>query len=541
MAESAVSPRVIPRLSTRVDAWLEAHITLLAMVTLAAGFIVRVVVAHGRYLVADEALDYLLVNQGSAFEAYRASLMQAHPPLFYFVLYYWRFLGTSELMLRFPSVVAGTLMPWFAFLWLKRALGTATAFLALLLLTFSPPLITFSTEMRPYGFLLLFLAAALWMLERGFERNSARDMLIFGVFLCLAIFTQYSAIWAAIAMGIYTLARIFYGELKKAAIWGWIGSQLCALAVLGFLWVTHISRLHNGAMESVAVNGWLRLEYFQHGENVFRFLLRTTTDAFLYLLTRKLAVTFAIPLAGVVTVLFFLFAIALLLRNRTATVKHGSTRMFGVLVLLPVVVGCVGALVQLYPYGSSRHVAYLAPFVIAGIAFGIAWLSRKAFWAGMLAAVALVMTSNAVADHAEYMPATDQETERMQQAVKYIHEAVPASGVIVVDYGSSLVLRYYLCSGTQNSIRNYEDQMGQFSCGKYEMARTRGYEWTFNGENLGPTLEEMEKQFGWQHGQPIWLVQVADVPLDAATLARFGAKQREKFGDDISVTQLRAP
>lgn len=543
MAETAVSRRIAaPPGGARVDAWLESHIEWLALLALAAGFIVRVAVAQGRYLVADEALDYLLINQPSALEAYRASLMQAHPPLYYFLLYYWHFLGKSALMLRFPSVAAGTLVPWVAFLWLKR-LGKTSAFLALLLLTFVPTLVAFSTEMRPYAFLLLFLTAALWMLDRGFAQNSAGSMLLFGLFLCLAIFTQYSAIWAAIAMGIYALVRIFGGELKKAAIVGWVASQACALVVLGLLWLTHISKLHNGAMESVAVSGWLRAEYFQPGENPFAFALRTTANAFFYLLTRRLEISLGLAPVGIVIALFFLFAIVILLARRMGRMRlpAGSSRPMGCLMLLPFVVGCAGALLRLYPYGGSRHVAYLAPFALGGIALGVAWLSGKAVWPGIAATVALLIVSTASADPTEYMPAADQASARMAQAVKYVRAAVPANGVVVVDYNTSLVMRYYLCSGRGNAIRNFEDRISQFPCGKYEMARTRGYDWSFTSENLGPLLSEMEKQFGWKPGERLWLVQAAETRLDAGTLGRFGGQESREFGEDISVTPLRAP
>ncbi|HLW80803.1 MAG TPA: glycosyltransferase family 39 protein [Candidatus Acidoferrales bacterium] len=409
MAESAVSSSITSRLHARVDAWLEPHIGLLAVLALVAGFIVRLAVARGRYLVGDEALDYLLVNQGSALEAYRASLTNAHPPLYYFVLYYSRFFGSSELMLRFPSVIAGTVMPWFAFLWLKR-LGRETAFLALLLLTFAPAFITFSAEIRPYAFLLLFLTAALWSLDRGFEKNSPRAMLLFGAFLCLANFTHYSAIWTTIAMGIYALARIFLGELKQAAIFGWITSQVCALILLGFLWVTHISKLRNDAIKSVAVNGWLRTEYFQPRENVLHFAMRATAHAFLYLLTRQTEISVALFLLSVVIpialVLFFVFGMALLLANRAGGNQPTacSTRMFGVLMLLPFAIGWAGALLRLYPYGGSRHVAYLAPFAVAGIATSIAWLSRKAVWAGIVATVALLLVCTMRVEPPSYIP-----------------------------------------------------------------------------------------------------------------------------------------
>lgn len=502
----------------------------------------RAVIARGRYLVDDEALDYLLINQPSVLEAYRASLMQAHPPLYYFVLYYWHFLGSSELMLRFPSVIAGTVMPWFAFLWLKR-LGNATAFLALLLLTFSPALIGFSTEVRPYAFLLLFLAAALWSLDRAFDRNSGGDMLLFGVFLCLAIFTQYSAIWVAFAMGIYALVRIFSGELKKAAIFGWIISQACALALLGFLWVTHLSKLHGSWMEAAVVNGYLKAEYFRAGENVIAFTWRTTAGAFVYLLARRYSFSLNIGLAGVVIALFFFFGAALLAANHGGTIKSnlGSTRMLGVLMFLPFVAGCGGALLGLYPYGESRHVAYLAPFAVAAIAFGIASLSKRALWTGIGATVALLIACNVYAEPTEYMPAKDQATGLMVQAVKYIHETAPAGSVILVDYNSSLVARYYLCAGKRGAIRDYEADIGWLSCGEYKMARARAYDHLFSSENFGPVLLGMEKRFGWKEGQAIWLVQLNEIPLDAPTLARYEAGPSKEFGGHISITRLRAP
>jgi dolichyl-phosphate-mannose-protein mannosyltransferase len=509
---------------------------------LVAGFIVRVAIARDRYLVDDEALDYLLINQASVLEAYRASLMQAHPPLYYFLLYYWHFLGSSELMLRFPSVIAGTVMPWFAFLWLKR-LGNATAFLALLLLTFSPAVIGFSTEVRPYAFLLLFLAAALWSLDRAFERNSAGEMLLFGGFLCLALFSQYSAIWAAIAVGIYALVRIFSGELKKSAIFGWIISQACALALLGFLWVTHISKLRGSWMEAAVVNGYLKSEYFRAGENVVAFIWRATVGAFVYLLAQRYAFSLIIGVIGFVISVFFFFGVALLTANRTGAMKSKprSTRMLGVLMFLPVGAGCAGALMGLYPYGASRHVAYLEPFVMAAIAFGIAWLSKRAVWTGIAATVALLIACNVYAEPTEYMPAKDQARGQMAQAMKYLRETAPVGSVIVVDYNSSLVGRYYLCGGSGDAIRDYEADIGQFSCDGYEMARARAYDHLFSSDNFGAVFVGMAKRFRWKEGQAIWLLQVSEIPLDAPTLARFEAGPRKAFGGHICITQLRAP
>src|ERR1700686_561445 len=87
---------VANRRDGRVERWLHAHLNIVAFVVVAAGFVARVIVAGRSYLNADEALHYLLLNQPSTLLAYKASLGNAHPPLLYLLLYFWRFLGRSE-------------------------------------------------------------------------------------------------------------------------------------------------------------------------------------------------------------------------------------------------------------------------------------------------------------------------------------------------------------------------------------------------------------------------------------------------------------
>jgi uncharacterized membrane protein len=86
---------------------------------LIAAFVARLIPAKDYFLNPDEALHYLSASQPSVDLAYKAALTNAHPPLLILVLYYWRSLGPSELMLRLPSVLAGTACCWLAYLWLK--------------------------------------------------------------------------------------------------------------------------------------------------------------------------------------------------------------------------------------------------------------------------------------------------------------------------------------------------------------------------------------------------------------------------------------
>src|ERR1044071_2463760 len=82
---------------------------------LAIGFLLRLWHASGTYLNPDEALHFFVANKGTWWETYRASLNVSHPPLLIFLLRAWRVLGTSELMLRLPSILAGIAFCWFAY------------------------------------------------------------------------------------------------------------------------------------------------------------------------------------------------------------------------------------------------------------------------------------------------------------------------------------------------------------------------------------------------------------------------------------------
>src|SRR6202022_1110467 len=87
--------------------WFQSHLDWIARLIAASGFLVRVWAASGTYLNPDEAMHFAAANRDSLKLAYQASLNLSHPPLMIFILYFWRGLGSSELWLRFPSILAG--------------------------------------------------------------------------------------------------------------------------------------------------------------------------------------------------------------------------------------------------------------------------------------------------------------------------------------------------------------------------------------------------------------------------------------------------
>src|SRR5882672_6039775 len=112
--------------------WFQSHADVAAVLITLLGFLFRLWIASGAFLNADEALHFRLANQVSLALAHKTSLSASHPPLLTVVLYFWRALGTSELWLRLPSVLAGTVFCWMFYKWLGNAAGKPAGFIGLL-------------------------------------------------------------------------------------------------------------------------------------------------------------------------------------------------------------------------------------------------------------------------------------------------------------------------------------------------------------------------------------------------------------------------
>jgi uncharacterized membrane protein len=155
------------------ESWLADRAGTAAAVAALAGFFLRLWTASGTFLNPDEALHFRIANQASFDFVYRASLAESHPPLLYWVLHFVRYFGTSELWLRLPSVIAGTIFCWLLFRWLSLVTGQLSGFIGLLFAALLPPIVRLSAEVRQYALLLMFLTGALYFLERALAKNSA--------------------------------------------------------------------------------------------------------------------------------------------------------------------------------------------------------------------------------------------------------------------------------------------------------------------------------------------------------------------------------
>src|SRR5258708_4543090 len=132
MAGRIYAPARMMATATDKNNRFEIHGDFTASVVTLLGSLFRLWSASGTFLNPDEALHFRLANQPSLALAYKASLTASHPPLLTVLLYFWRALGTSELWLRLPSVVAGTAFFWIFYQCLIKTPAKPPAFISLL-------------------------------------------------------------------------------------------------------------------------------------------------------------------------------------------------------------------------------------------------------------------------------------------------------------------------------------------------------------------------------------------------------------------------
>lgn len=530
--------------------WLRSRLDLIALGVIALGFVVRAMTAATGYLYPDEALYYLLVNQPSVIMAYQASLTTAHPPLFILVLYFFSFLGESELILRLPSLVSGTAFLWVAFKWLGNAFGQITGVVGVILLAFSPPMISLSAEVRGYSTFLLFMASALYFIDRVFEETSPRMVVFFSLFLYLAILTEYSALWFTISIGVYALLRLVSHQLPTRVVVTWVGVQVGAVALYGFLYVISISKLKGSALEQDAMGHWLTRSYFHSGQdNLLLFALNGSVEVFQYLSTAWIWRPLAQSAVGIAMFLLFLAGVALLLIKGGLPPRHKpNSRELGIFLLLPFVIGCGAAIAGIYPYGGTRHTVFLALPAAAGVSFLLAELVGKKLWPALLVAVLVMAGWNMNATRFwQHIHARNQSRISVESEVNYIRQSISPGRLIFVDDHTRLVLLYYLgknptvpfdgqrfvnhqttisfmrpeSPGQSVTIRANEpgEDFLEFPHGGYRIVSSRL--WRFQVESFGAELRRMRQAYGLDPREVVWVVEVRGVNLYRELTRRF--------------------
>jgi hypothetical protein len=525
-----------------LDEIFDTYAALIAGVILAVGFLMRVHAAWGIFLDPDEALHFFEANKNSLTLAYRASLIISHPPLLVLLLHYWRALGTSEIVLRLPSIIAGTVFCWVAFKWLTILFGRTAGWIGLIFLAFLPPMIALSTEVRQYALLLVFATSAAYLLERALAEGSAKLMALALLCLYLALLSHYSAFLFAAAIGIYTIVRMVMQRPPVGIIATWVAGQVFALGIAIFLYVTHLRKLGQLYGGAQATKGWMGGAYLHNSyfdasrSNLLLFVLARTGGVFQYVFGQLVVGDLAYPL--------FIVGIVFLVRRKFVAGKLGvDPRLLGTFLLLPFALNCAVALAGRYPYGGTRHSAFLLIFALAGVGVFLAKVTGQRVGRGVAVAIVVVAVCNAFATHHQpYMFPADQSTAQMDGAIQFMHQHIPPSDTIFVDNQTGILLGHYLCQQKPFDLDRSVPGFRTFECGGYRVIATGGEDFRFTAESFIRRFNEMVPKYGLKTGQPVWIVQAGwniDVTQELEQYSEFHDLKTQSFGRNISIFEIQ--
>ena len=507
-------PKEILRL---LDSSIDRRRHLWAYFLFAVGFLVRIWHASGTFLNSDEVMHFAAANRSTWLETYKVSLAISHPPLLIFVLHVWRALGTSELMLRMPSILAGMAFCWFTFRWAEMLFEKTVAVTMFVLVLFLPSSIELSTEIRQYALFLAFAMGSAYLLERAFARDSAGTMLLSGLCLLLAIASHFSAFLFAPALGVYAMWRIFSQRPRPGVVAAWVGSQLVALGLCAFLYLTQIRQLSQYFGGQDATQAWMGNAYLSHSYfipgkvNPLVFIIGRTVGVFQYVFRQLLV--------GDIASFLFVGGITLIFRSRPIS-SRVTSRQLGCLLLLPFAFNCAAALVRAYPYGGTRHSSMLIPFGLAGVSVALDWLLKHKLSSGMAAALVISAVCHlSTAKELPYVAPDAQRSTNMQGAITFIRQ-LPPGEPIFADVQTNLLLGHYLCDQRPVTSDTSIPGFVSYECGGHRViASTTKY--IFTARSFYDQWQEMVMKYHVPPGSKIWVAQMGWYTYVAFELANF--------------------
>jgi uncharacterized membrane protein len=481
-------------------------------------------------------MHFAAANQPTWLESYKVSLAISHPPLLIFVMHAWRVLGTSELMLRGPSIVAGMAFCWFTFRWAEMLFAKSVAWTMFAFVLFLPSSIELSTEIRQYALFLAFAMGSAYLLERALARNSAATMLLSSLCLWLAIGSHFSAFLFAPALAIYAIWRIWTARLSASVISTWIAGQVVALGFCAFLYFTQIRQLSQYFGGQDATQGWMGNAYLSHSYfipgkvNLLVFIVGRTVGVFQFVFRQLLV--------GDIAFILFIAGVVLVFRGRSVSTRV-SSRQLGVLLLLPFAINCAASLVRAYPYGGTRHSCMLIPFALAGLSVALTQVLKHRIFSGVAAALLISLVCHlSTAKELPYVAPDAQRSSHIQAAMAFIHQ-IPEAEPIFADVQTNLLLGHYLCNQrlvvSDRSIPGFVS----YECGGHRViASTTKY--IFTARSFYDQWQEMVSKYHLQPGSKVWVAQMGwytYVEFELENFPQFHLAPHD-FGPQIQIFSL---
>ena len=346
-------------------------------------------------IIAQGTLSEAVINAGTSYS-------NTSPPLYLIALWAVQKVASTEFSLRFMSAAASLLTVGALLFWMPRlGIARGAAFLAALLATLSVAAIDHAQDAREYSvdalFAVMIIAGTLQYL-----RDGRRALLCAGLFA--APLLQYGLIVFGVgALGAAAFSPVAASRMAAAgnsggqrpplaaAIWGWLKWRRDLLLPIGafaagcaLTWA--LTARYQWVGDGWGSAGYLAEFYHQigYGSSQLKFAGKQTWDLLGYHMPPEIAAA-ALIASGAALLIGLL--------------RRGSFYESTLFVLMCFTVGAAiwGGLMNVYPYGGSRHNLYLGPIVFLAMGSAFHWaavevsgLLRRA-WVGTALAAAVAV------------------------------------------------------------------------------------------------------------------------------------------------------
>jgi hypothetical protein len=215
------------------------------------GLVLRLIATRGLWLDEATSVTQAQLPFGQMLDSLRTT--DVHPPLHHTVLWATVHLfGTGQMVVRAPSIVAGTLM--IPVLWLtgRELWGPRAGLAAATLAAVAPFAVWYAQEARMYAFFMFFATVALYAQLRAMRSGQRRWWVAFAVASAALIWSQYFSALVVTTLHAGTAWQLWQarrnGEPVRDRMVGWLGTL--ALTAILLLPLAHFALSQFHANES---------------------------------------------------------------------------------------------------------------------------------------------------------------------------------------------------------------------------------------------------------------------------------------------------
>lgn len=331
----------------------------LIAIILFLGLILRLI-SLNQSLWLDEAINTLAVKNYSLFDLVaQYARADFHPPGWFIILWFWTLVfGYSEIAVRIPSVIFGSLTIWVTYLIGKKLVSRRVGLIAALLIAINPLHVYYSQEARMYAMATLAVAVNMLFFIKVIRQEKVNQLLY--VLSNLFVLTS-----DYIAYFIFPTQMLFILLYKRAVFKKWL-LVLVSATLLGSWWLPIFwNQLNVGSVASSNLPTWK----FVAGS----FDLKTLPLTFVKFIIGRISLADKALYAAILLPVGSLFAFSLL--KGIKTLDNFARRLILFWMIIPLSLATIISFaVPVYNY---FRVLYIIPAFVILVSAGILSLKSK--------------------------------------------------------------------------------------------------------------------------------------------------------------------